>query len=190
MPGTVVTFYSYKGGVGRSFILANIAVLLARWGYRVLCVDWDLEAPGLHEYFRPMTPAPPAGGVVDLVSDFLAGKSRPADYATRLSSAGELDFLAAGREGADYVHQVQEIDWQVLYEMGFGEYLERCREQWISDYDYVLLDSRTVHGQQAEHPGRGRHRSASQCCARPDALRQGATDCSSGAVEVRHPRGV
>jgi cellulose biosynthesis protein BcsQ len=143
MPGTVVTFYSYKGGVGRSFVLANIAVLLARWGHRVLCVDWDLEAPGLHEYFRPMTPAPPAGGVVDLVSDFLAGRSRPVDHAIRLSSNGELTFLAAGREAADYVRQVQEIDWQVLYEMGFGEYLERCREQWTADYDYVLLDSRT-----------------------------------------------
>jgi MinD-like ATPase involved in chromosome partitioning or flagellar assembly len=143
MPGTVVTFYSYKGGVGRSFVLANIAVLLARWGHRVLCVDWDLEAPGLHEYFRPMTTAPPAGGVVDLVGDFLAGRTRPADHAIRLSSAGELDFLAAGREGVDYIRQVQEIDWQVLYEMGFGEYLERCREQWIADYDYVLLDSRT-----------------------------------------------
>jgi len=50
MTGTVVTFYSYKGGVGRSFALANIAVLLARWGHRVLTIDWDLEAPGLERY--------------------------------------------------------------------------------------------------------------------------------------------
>ena len=45
--GQVVTGYSYKGGVGRSFALANMAVLLAQWQLRVLCVDWDLEAPGL-----------------------------------------------------------------------------------------------------------------------------------------------
>ena len=51
--GCVITFYSYKGGVGRSFILANVAVTLSRWGYRVLCVDWDLEAPGLAHYFDP-----------------------------------------------------------------------------------------------------------------------------------------
>jgi Mrp family chromosome partitioning ATPase len=50
--GTIATFYSYKGGVGRTQALANIAVLLSRWGYRVLCVDWDLEAPGLHLLFR------------------------------------------------------------------------------------------------------------------------------------------
>ncbi len=50
-PGRIITFYSYKGGVGRSFILANVAAVLARWGARVLCVDWDLEAPGLHHFF-------------------------------------------------------------------------------------------------------------------------------------------
>ncbi len=50
--GTIITFYSYKGGVGRTFALANIAALLSTWGYKVLCIDWDLEAPGLHFYFQ------------------------------------------------------------------------------------------------------------------------------------------
>lgn len=49
--GTVVTFYSYKGGVGRTLALANIGVLLAKWSYRVLAVAWDLEGPGLHLYY-------------------------------------------------------------------------------------------------------------------------------------------
>ena len=48
---SIVTFYSYKGGVGRSMALANIAVLLARRGLKVLMVDWDFEAPGLDRYF-------------------------------------------------------------------------------------------------------------------------------------------
>jgi MinD-like ATPase involved in chromosome partitioning or flagellar assembly len=143
MPGTVVTFYSYKGGVGRSFTLANIAVLLARWGHRVLCVDWDLEAPGLHDYFRPMMAADPTGGVVDLVDDFLADRTRPAHHTTRLNGVGTLDLIAAGRDDPGYVGRIQQIDWEHLYEMGFGSYLERCREQWTADYDFVLLDSRT-----------------------------------------------
>ncbi len=49
--GDIVTFYSYKGGVGRTMALANVAALLARWGYKVLAVDWDLEAPGLEQFF-------------------------------------------------------------------------------------------------------------------------------------------
>lgn len=140
MPGTVVTFYSYKGGVGRSFALANIAVLLARWGHRVLCVDWDLEAPGLHVYFRSLMDDEPAGGVVDLVADFTAGRP-PGDHRTRV--AANLDLVAAGAADGDYVGRVQDIDWARLYDTGFGDFLEQCREQWTADYDYVLVDSRT-----------------------------------------------
>ena len=58
VPGRIITFYSYKGGTGRSMALANIAFLLARGlagdpaqtatrARRVLMIDWDLEAPGL-----------------------------------------------------------------------------------------------------------------------------------------------
>jgi MinD-like ATPase involved in chromosome partitioning or flagellar assembly len=143
MPGSVVTFYSYKGGVGRSFTLANVAVLLARWGYRVLCVDWDLEAPGLHDYFEPLLPVAPRSGVVDLVDDFLAGRVRPADHTTHLNGEGRLDLIAAGRMDAEYVGRVQEIDWAQLYDRGFADYLEQCRERWTTDYDCVLIDSRT-----------------------------------------------
>ncbi|SEF21501.1 CobQ/CobB/MinD/ParA nucleotide binding domain-containing protein [Amycolatopsis pretoriensis] len=143
MPGAVFTFYSYKGGVGRSFTLANIAVLLARWGHRVLCLDWDLEAPGLADYFRDRLPRRPDGGVVDLVADFRQGRFAPETHALRLKDVGALDFIAAGREEDGYVGQVQEIDWEVLYEDGFGEYLDKCREQWAANYDFVLIDSRT-----------------------------------------------
>ena len=55
--GSVVTFYSYKGGTGRSMALANTACVLAERERNdpdaVLVVDWDLEAPGLHRFFPP-----------------------------------------------------------------------------------------------------------------------------------------
>lgn len=47
----IYTFYSFKGGVGRSMALANIAECFYEKGLRVLAVDWDLEAPGLENYF-------------------------------------------------------------------------------------------------------------------------------------------
>lgn len=53
-PGEIITFYSYKGGVGRSMALANIACLLGQKqedNGNVLMIDWDLEAPGLHQFF-------------------------------------------------------------------------------------------------------------------------------------------
>lgn len=37
-----------KGGVGKSFVVANLAVVLARSGRRVIAVDGDLEGANLH----------------------------------------------------------------------------------------------------------------------------------------------
>jgi cellulose biosynthesis protein BcsQ len=50
-PTRVVTFYSYKGGVGRTMALVNTAAALAQRGMRVLLVDFDLEAPGMTHFF-------------------------------------------------------------------------------------------------------------------------------------------
>lgn len=50
--GRIITFYSFKGGVGRTMALANVAYLAAQNRKRVLVMDWDLEAPGLSYYFR------------------------------------------------------------------------------------------------------------------------------------------
>jgi WD40 repeat protein len=47
----IVTFYSFKGGVGRSMAMANVAEILAGAGYQVVACDWDLEAPGLERSF-------------------------------------------------------------------------------------------------------------------------------------------
>ncbi len=89
----VVTFYSYKGGVGRTLALLNVAATLLRRGNRVLLVDFDLEAPGLDAVegltFSDDYSDPPsisgvrrseldaAGvvirrGIVDLIGDYLA----------------------------------------------------------------------------------------------------------------------
>jgi Mrp family chromosome partitioning ATPase len=56
--GSIVTFYSYKGGAGRTMVLANTACLLAAAGHKVLAIDGDLEAPGLHRYLHPFLADP------------------------------------------------------------------------------------------------------------------------------------
>jgi len=144
-PGRVVTFYSYKGGVGRTFLLANVAWLLARWGYRVLCIDWDLEAPGLHRYLVP--DRPDAAGLLDLVVPQGRDEEGPdwRDLVERVASHddGHLDLLRAGRMDNSYVKEVQDLNWTSLYESGFGTWLEQRRAEWISAYHFVLIDSRT-----------------------------------------------
>jgi tetratricopeptide (TPR) repeat protein len=104
--GEVITFYSFKGGVGRSMALANIAALAAQRGKRVLALDFDFEAPGLHRYLlKPERhePAPAQqSGVLNLFAAlrdqlhvaFPAGQGlQDADAPARLQKlvAGEID---------------------------------------------------------------------------------------------------
>jgi cellulose biosynthesis protein BcsQ len=146
--GSIATFYSYKGGVGRSFLVANVAALLARWGYRVLCVDWDIEAPGLDEYFRPWLGACERPGLVELVTQF--ARDGEVDWRAHVSelrlpgSEVALDLITAGMPGPDMATRVQAIDWRELYDdRGFGAFLETMRDAWKAAYDLVLVDSRT-----------------------------------------------
>lgn len=152
--GILYTFYSYKGGVGRSMALANVAALLSRWGHSVLAIDWDLEAPGLEEYFMK-EPSLVEGsrkekpGVVDLVTAF--EDQRPLNWEECLlqvypfgRDGSRLEILSAGRDSRDYVPKLQSIDWRRLFnEKGFGAYLEEVRDEWLLKYDFVLVDSRT-----------------------------------------------
>jgi hypothetical protein len=67
--GQIVTFYSFKGGTGRTMALANVAWILAANGKRVLIADWDLESPGLHRFFQPFIDAgvEEKPGIIDLI---------------------------------------------------------------------------------------------------------------------------
>ena len=79
--GEIVTFYSYKGGTGRSMALANVAWILASRKKRVLMIDWDLEAPGLHRYFAPFLVDRDLGGsrgVIDFIREFAIHAATPA----------------------------------------------------------------------------------------------------------------
>jgi hypothetical protein len=74
--GFIYTFYSYKGGTGRSMALANVAVLMANRGHRVLTIDWDLEAPGLEKYFENLKPGlverrKRTDGVIDFIERWI-----------------------------------------------------------------------------------------------------------------------
>lgn len=146
--GTIITFYSYKGGVGRTLALANVGALLSLWGYKVLCVDWDLEAPGLHLYFDRWIDDRSAPGLVELVESCAADCD--ADWHNHVTpvklpeAAGSLDLIAAGRFDESYVRRMQELDWETLYSKHrLGEWIESLRNAWKEAYDFILIDSRT-----------------------------------------------
>jgi MinD-like ATPase involved in chromosome partitioning or flagellar assembly len=147
-----VTFYSFKGGVGRTFSLVNVATILARAGRKVLMVDFDLEAPGIQtfELFRPPNAQQ---GMVEYVYEYTQTGRAPdvRDFVYDTLAAtdnGRLLLMPAGRCDADYRAKLSSIHWQSLYAHSDGYLMfEDLKAQW-KDYfnpDYVFIDSRTGH---------------------------------------------
>jgi len=170
--GCIVTFYSYKGGTGRTMALANVACLLADAGEDVLVVDWDLEAPGLHRFFPPRLRRSSAGpdlglddtpGVVDI---FCALRqqlpaSRPAsddeadaaverafqgvdpEIYIRDTSIPGVRIMRAGRnDDGGYSRRVGTFDWESVFQRAPGLYREFA-DRLTERYRWVLVDSRT-----------------------------------------------
>jgi len=157
-PGTVITFYSFKGGVGRSMALANVAVLLARAGKIVLCIDWDLEAPGLDRYFRAVPrsspnsvpslsePAKPGGLLAILEGSSPDNLDGWRNYVrTRTGAEGtRLDFIVSGDDDEGYSAKLGDFSWTEFFsQRKGGDVVEALRNAWKKNYDYVLIDSRT-----------------------------------------------
>ncbi|MBA2805947.1 tetratricopeptide repeat protein [Streptomyces sp. KM273126] len=175
--GRIITFYSYKGGTGRTMALANTAWILAANGKRVLAVDWDLEAPGLHRFFHPFLDADVLAsttGIIDIITEFHwaattggphaddwhRAYARVQQHAVSLNTdwlgwtfpdGGSLDFLAAGREDRAYSATVSSFEWDNFYErLGGGQFLDALRDDMKANYDYVLIDSRTGYSDSAD----------------------------------------
>jgi MinD-like ATPase involved in chromosome partitioning or flagellar assembly len=126
--------------------LANVAVLLARRGLRVLIVDWDLEAPGIEHYFSYFKSETEKPGLLTLLID--AGVRGDVDYRNYISTiSGDgfaLSLLASGRTADNnYSANLERFDWHVFFAKGGGDFLEATRERWLQNFDVVLIDSRT-----------------------------------------------
>jgi len=156
----VVTFYSFKGGVGRTLALLNVAYEIADSGQRVLVVDFDLEAPAIRpdrwkqgandDETDHVGRGPTDPGVVEFVTRYLETMRVPpvTDYivdATPEGCRGHLAVMSTGAVDGTYGQRLNAIDWGLLYAARDGYVMfEDVRAQWqAAGFDYVLLDSRT-----------------------------------------------
>jgi MinD-like ATPase involved in chromosome partitioning or flagellar assembly len=148
-----ITFYSFKGGVGRTLALANIGLKLAQTGRRVLLVDFDLESPGV-DTFEILRPRESHLGLVEYVSNFLATRIAPdvKDFVYEVLGVGQegghLWIMPAGKSSEEYSRKLSGINWQKLYEEFDGFLMfEDLKAQWKISFepDYILIDSRTGH---------------------------------------------
>ncbi len=164
-----VAFYSYKGGVGRSLALANLAYVLAREGRKVLIIDFDLEAPGQHQsdLFQLSSPGP---GIVDMLDDYLSYRKQlnagetSGSYHLKLerylrvgegwqphrdqaeeAEQGSLWLMPAGEvDSPDYPQRLGNLNWDEFYAQQGRAFFHLFKAELRRlGFDDVLIDSRT-----------------------------------------------
>jgi len=158
----IVSFYSYKGGVGRTQLVANLAAYLCYFrAKKILLLDWDLEAPGLHYYFNKSNNDILKNGLIELFKDYcniiqsgfdIDEKKLP--YFTNdnienliKSSKGDgvVDLIPAGNYNKDYIKNINSFNWEEFYDNLDGKtYIEYLKKELrLLNYDYIFIDSRT-----------------------------------------------
>lgn len=130
--------------------LANIAVLLAQMGLKVLAVDWDLEAPGLDRYFKDYLSVENREnpGLIDLLHDALdnSGKADWRNFTTLIKISNQTSFslIKSGKRDEEYARKILEFEWSYFFKECHGsDFIESLREDWLDEFDVTLIDSRT-----------------------------------------------
>lgn len=144
----IVSFSSFKGGVGRSTALAAVAFQLSKGGKRVVCIDLDLEAPGLGALFSVKS----EGGVLDyLLTRLATGRTPVEDPAVNASLLGvDLLVVPAGVVDLSFVEKLARLDFLSYgndssgdtspVEAALKELLQHVKR--LHRPDYILLDCR------------------------------------------------
>lgn len=163
-----VTFYSFKGGVGRSCALANCAMALAAAGRKVLAIDFDLEGPGL---CRLLNRGKRSKGLIEFLTEFREiirksefpqlelsetqdGSLSINDYVSSIQISselkntkpgGQLDLLCAGLQDDSYPKRIEDLNIKKLYDDGIGSAIFQAFKEHIKKqgYHYILIDART-----------------------------------------------
>ena len=139
--GQIVTFYSFKGGTGRTMALANTAWILAANGKRVLIADWDLESPGLHRFFQPFIDTGVDGrpGIIDVIRRYaFAVAEAPFDPTELHGSEGSREITnPAIKEIIDeHIHLVSNYAIPITWEFPADGFLHFLSPGKLTD-DYT-----------------------------------------------------
>lgn len=132
--------------------LANVAAVLAHWGYRVLAVDWDFEAPGLEYYlFEEPKAVASQRGMLDLLEDACRDNDLEENcwHTCRMrvplrGAAHHIDMISVGSRDEHYHRRLRLMDLETFYaKHNGGLIIEQLGREWRAQYDFVLIDSRT-----------------------------------------------
>lgn len=140
----IITFYSYKGGVGRTIALIQTAYLLAKKGKKVLLMDLDIEAPSFYNIFRDVIKM--EDGLVDyLYEELYDGKKiQLSEIISKLNLnlKGEIYIVSTGITDLKYVQKLEALKEKRIYE---NKYIQKLIRDAEINYgiNYTLIDART-----------------------------------------------
>ena len=150
-----ITFYSYKGGVGRTLALSNIATRLSELGKKVCLLDFDLEAPGLPFKYRNAKKEIKSG-IVDYIYEYSFNGIIPdkiKNYSTTIDPLNSnflpIQLIPAGNiETSEYWKKLSMINWSEMFysENGQGvRFILDLKAKIEKEFspDVLLIDSRT-----------------------------------------------
>jgi MinD-like ATPase involved in chromosome partitioning or flagellar assembly len=152
----VITFYSYKGGVGRSLAAANFSVYLAKMGLKTVLIDFDLEAPGIDAKFPSLKMSKNQRGILDYILEYQQNNENPGNIqkftlkvpSSASDSAPLLWLIPSGQYlSEDYYEKLNQLDWGLIFSdqrdgiAFFQQFLAKIHEELQADY--VVIDSRT-----------------------------------------------
>jgi septum formation inhibitor-activating ATPase MinD len=144
-PPIITTFYSLKGGVGKSTALAYTAKILARRGLTVLCVDMDLKAPTLCALFGKEDDVKEHQGLLSVLLSLEKGdKPSIQEHIIRLSDTEEIYCLPGGIINANYALQLGAINpssWYSQEDNKLRKLIELLKEDLSFNPDVILLDA-------------------------------------------------
>lgn len=122
-PNNRVMITGASPGIGKSFISANLAAILAQAGKRVLLLDMDLHKGHLNQYFG----LPRKGGISELLSN-----AQSLETITHKSVLKNLDFITIGERVSNP---------SALF---LNERLPNLLDTVSEQYDVVLIDAPPV----------------------------------------------
>lgn len=151
----VITFYSYKGGVGRTLAAANFAVYLAKLGLKTVVIDFDLEAPGIDAKFGLPTLSENQKGLLDYILEFQRTNQEMENIREIIlpvpltsTETNNLWLIPAGQYLSEsYYRNLSQLDWGVIFSdkrdgvSFFQQFLVRIQEELQADF--AIVDSRT-----------------------------------------------